>query len=264
MFFEFRTRSRITREILARRNTGHSSARETKRTGTELSPAHLKEPMGFHRQKRWWNDSKKPVTQYFKSISGDRGLLKKERMAEIPYTSMRIHRTQNSHVCTTHSANELSIYGAVSSWCEEFGEKTQNQKRVDFGKGSWQKKNEQFLKNEKPQEVNSLVQTPRSDNPPSGNRLRECLQRFETLDKDIQFTKVCEDASFWRRVSIGMSYKTIPDVDDGLGDRTPACREYTLLRADSDSRIHATISRTNYNWTSSSSSYHTISWHQRN
>ena len=60
--------------------------------------------------------------------------------------------------------------------------------------------------------MNSLVQTPRNDNPPSGNRLRECLQRFETLDKDIQFTKVCGDASFWRRV----------------------------LRADSDSSIHAT------------------------
>ena len=38
-----------------------------------------------------------------------------------------------------------------------------------------------------------------------------------------------------------MSYETIPDVDDGFGDRTPACREYTLLRENSDSRIHATI-----------------------
>ena len=87
------------------------------------------------------------------------------------------------------------------------------------------KENEQQLKNVKPQEVNS---TPRSDNPASENRLREGLQRFDTLEKDIQFTKVCEDASFWRRVSIGMSYKTTPDVDDGFGDRTPACREYTL------------------------------------
>ena len=38
-----------------------------------------------------------------------------------------------------------------------------------------------------------------------------------------------------------MSYKTVPDVDDGCGDRTPACREYTLPRADSDSRIYAPI-----------------------
>ena len=68
----------------------------------------------------------------------------------------------------------------------------------------------------KPQEVMSSVQTPRSDNRASGNRLRECLQRFGTLEKEVQFTRVCEDASFCIRVSIGMSYKTIPDVDDGF------------------------------------------------
>ena len=39
-----------------------------------------------------------------------------------------------------------------------------------------------------------------------------------------------------------MCYKTIADLDDGFGDRTPACREYTNPRADSDSRIFAPIS----------------------
>ena len=38
-----------------------------------------------------------------------------------------------------------------------------------------------------------------------------------------------------------MSYKTVPDVDDGFGDRTSACREYTLFREDPNSRINATI-----------------------
>ena len=103
------------------------------------------------------------------------------------------------------------------------------------------KENEQLLKNVRQQEVNSLVQTPKSDNLASGNRLRECLQRLQTLEKEIQFTRVREDATFWRGVSIGMSYKTIPDVDDGFGDRTPACREYTPPRENSDSRIYATI-----------------------
>ena len=37
-----------------------------------------------------------------------------------------------------------------------------------------------------------------------------------------------------------MSYKTFPDVDDGFGDRTPACREYTLPREDQNSGIYAT------------------------
>ena len=75
----------------------------------------------------------------------------------------------------------------------------------------------------------------------SGNRLREQLQRFETLEKEIQFTRVCGHAAFGRRVSIGMCYKTIPDVDDGFGDRPPSCREYTLPGEDSDSRIYAAI-----------------------
>ena len=38
-----------------------------------------------------------------------------------------------------------------------------------------------------------------------------------------------------------MSNKTVPDVDDGFGDRTPACREYKLPLEDSSSRICATI-----------------------
>ena len=92
----------------------------------------------------------------------------------------------------------------------------------------------------KPQEVNSLVQTPRSDNRASGNNLRECLQRFETLEKDVQFTRVCEDAAFVRKVCTMMSYKSIPDVDDGFGGRASACREYTLPREDTNSRIYVT------------------------
>ena len=91
------------------------------------------------------------------------------------------------------------------------------------------KENEQLLKNVKPQAVNSLVQTPRSDNPASGNGLRDCLQRFVTLEKSIQFTKVYEDASFCKRVSIVMSYQTIPDVDYGWNPsmhrvHTSSCR----------------------------------------
>ena len=45
----------------------------------------------------------------------------------------------------------------------------------------------------------------------------------------------------WNGVSVAMCNKTIADVDDGFGDRAPACREYTLPRADSDSRICAAI-----------------------
>ena len=87
------------------------------------------------------------------------------------------------------------------------------------------------------QEVNSMVQTPRSNDGASGNRLREQLQIFETLRERNPIYE-----SLWRcsiRVSIGMSFKTIPDVDDGCGHRTSACRDYTLPREDPNSRIYA-------------------------
>ena len=84
-----------------------------------------------------------------------------------------------------------------------------------------------------------MVQTPRNDESASGNRLRECLQSFETLEKDIQFTRVCESATFFHEVSVGMCHKTVADVDDGFGDQTPARRECTHPRAVSDSRIYA-------------------------
>ena len=87
------------------------------------------------------------------------------------------------------------------------------------------RENEQLLKIVKPQEVDSLVQSPRDANRASGNRLRESLQRFETLEKECQVTRVCDDTTFARRVFVEMSCKTVSHADDGFGDRTQACRE---------------------------------------
>ena len=71
----------------------------------------------------------------------------------------------------------------------------------------------------------------------------DCENVFRHLKhcRKVSNLQVCEDASFWKRVSIGMSHTTIPDVDDGFGDRTPACREYTLHHSDSDYGIYAAI-----------------------
>ena len=83
---------------------------------------------------------------------------------------------------TVHEANQLSVFGAESSWWEQFAQRTPNQK-VPIVEKFAAKENEQLLKNVKPQELNSLVQSPRSDIWASGNCLQECLQRFETLAK---------------------------------------------------------------------------------
>ena len=108
-------------------------------------------------------------------------------------------------------------------------------------------------------EVNSLLQTPRVDNRASGDRLRECIQRFETLEKEILFTRVCEDATFARRVSVGMSYETIPDVDDGFWRPNSSMQRTHSFSRRSKFQDPPNDSRINCNLTSFSSSYHTIS-----
>ena len=50
---------------------------------------------------------------------------------------------------TIHSANQFSIYEAVSSWCEEIAQRIPNQKELTLEK-SVAKENEQLLKNVKP------------------------------------------------------------------------------------------------------------------
>ena len=104
-----------------------------------------------------------------------------------------------------------------------------------------------------------FLQTPRKQ-PASGNRLRESLQNFESLSKTIQFTKVCELASFWHGVEAGMSYKTIPDVDDGFGALHPSMpRIFTFSRRPRIQSVRSD-SRRNIIWTNHRSAHRTTSW----
>ena len=50
---------------------------------------------------------------------------------------------------------------------------------------------------------------------------------FGKLNAEIQFARVCGVAGF-PRVSEGMQYKTVLDINDGFGGWTPAIREHTL------------------------------------
>ena len=135
----------------------------------------------------------------FKSISAlSRGILKRQ-MEEKPYTSIRMLRTQNFYSQPFTQQNQLSIHGAVSNWCEEFGRTPCEKEDVSDKFAS--KEYEEILKMLNPQEVNSLVRTPRNGSPASGNGLRESLQNFESLSKTNQFTRICENASFKHKVS---------------------------------------------------------------
>ena len=107
---------------------------------------------------------------------------------------------------TIHSANQLSIYGAVVSWCETLALLMPGQTHVSMEK-SVAKTNDQLSQTLEPQEVDSLVQVPRRNDQAAGNRLRICRQRLEELSNEIQITKACESAGFMWRASIGMHCK---------------------------------------------------------
>ena len=63
------------------------------------------------------------------------------------------------------------------------------------------------------------------------------------LDLDEQFRTNYESAGFLRPVSVGMYYRTSEDDNDGFGNPTASCREYTLLRAHRDSVVKLWIQK---------------------
>ena len=85
--------------------------------------------------------------------------------------------------------------------------------------------------------MDSFVQTPRRTEGAAGHRLCVYLRQFELLEPEVQFIQIWESAGFMRRVSVGMHDRIIHDLDDGFGDRTAACREYTLRRDDPKSEL---------------------------
>ena len=134
-----------------------------------------------------------------------------EAQTETPYTSMLTSRTQKP--CFESSTQQAS---SVST--EQCPTGVKNLVKTNETKTSEKfETTERTLKEVRPLEVNSLVQTPRDDQQASGNRSRDTLQRFEKLDMETLFTRVCGAATFWELISVGMRYKTIPDFDDGFG-----------------------------------------------
>ena len=218
--FRIQKKSRRTRRE-SRRDTGRSSVLETKRSGMELFIKHLKENGTLSNQEyqcfESWNPEKKNNTDtiHFNADASNTELL------------FRI----------IHSVNQLSIYGAVSNWREQFG-LTVEEKVQEKTPGKKESVTKSVLTSVQSQEVKLLVSSPRRA---SGNSLREKIQDFESLSETIRFTRVCEDAIFVRRVSAGMSYKTRPDEDGCFSQISPLCRQYTLSRVNPRSRVFAAI-----------------------
>ena len=181
-----------------------------------------------------FKDSGHPV---FKSMSAlSRGILKKNSDRDTIHFNGDASNT-DLLFRIIHFVEQLSMYGAVSNWCEQVG-LTEDEKGQEKPPGKKESVTKGVLTSVKSQEVNLLVSSRRLA---SGSSLRENIQDFESLSERIWFTRVCEDAIFVHRVSAGMSYKTRPDEYDGFGQLIPWCREYTLSRVNPRSSVFASI-----------------------
>ena len=114
-----------------------------KRSGAELSATHLKENW-IPSPNRWRDDSKNLSPSIQEHQFSESWNLNRKGGRDTIHFNADQSNIENLFR-TIHSANQLSIYGAVSSWCEEFAQRTPNQKESTSEKFV-AKANEQVLK----------------------------------------------------------------------------------------------------------------------
>ena len=98
---------------------------ELKWYGTQSYPPGRKWESTVKQMVKRFQESGHPV---FKNISASaRGILKRKNNRDTTHFNADAPNTELK--CRTgHSANQLSMYGAVAGWCEEFAQRTPDQK----------------------------------------------------------------------------------------------------------------------------------------
>ena len=145
------------------------------------------------------------------------------------------------------STNQLSICGAVSNWCYQFGLQEGEEHEIATAQETLCT---EILKSVNAEEGNSSVPSPRTTLA-SGNRLSEHLKTFKCLPKESQFSMLCDLASFWKRVEAGDNFITKPSTEHGWNGLTLQCREFrhTFSRTSLLQNVCRNSRRDN-NWTS--------------
>ena len=82
------------------------------------------------------------------------------------------------------SASQLSICGAVANWCDELTQQILGHSFLSKEK-SVANVNDQLCHKLEPREMDTLVQTPRTNVQAAGDRLRIHPERFEELSSEI-------------------------------------------------------------------------------
>ena len=119
------------------------------------------------------------------------------------------------------SVNQLSVYGAVAAFCEEFEDHQDGSEEPEILMGQSIVLGE--IKAEVPlQNENSL------------NRQilwQQYIERIESLSPESKVSRFCMEAGFMRIVEVGQYFMT-KDIGDFRQSRPVACREYTFPRDD--------------------------------
>ena len=123
------------------------------------------------------------------------------------------------------SANQLSIYGAVATICEEFETHQDGSGEPDVLMG------QSIVLSEIKTEV------PLQNDDPSHHKIlwQQYEERIESLSQESKVSKFCMEAGFVHVVEEGQYFIT-KDTDDSGEFRSVACREYTLHRDDESSQ----------------------------
>ena len=131
---------------------------------------------------------------------------------------------------TVHAANELCIYGAVTKWC------VTNPAETDQNRPESARRTSSNIKQE---ELKSLVDIPRPH--ASGNRMLQNLKEFKSMPFESKIEYLRTMAKFFYPIEKHNYYITNALDDDGWGECTSMCKEYTAPRNREDSRPYASI-----------------------
>ena len=167
-----------------------------------------------------FSESGQPVFRATSPLS--RGTLKSKGGGKLSIHFCADGDTVETVFRTIISVNQLSIYGAVSDWCEQCKAcHVRTGRLVMVGQSD-----PLFLP------TNSLMKTPTpsTDDPAQEDLLQKYQERVERLSQQNRVIKFCTDAGFLKTVEVGQYFMTRDTEEFSQFTESVACREYTLPR----------------------------------
>ena len=127
---------------------------------------------------------------------------------------------------TIISVNQLSVYGTVLDWCEEFCSADFRSFFFQYGE-TVAELNEEPESRDSPYVVSILTNPPSSNAALQGDLLRHHNKRVGNLPEDLRVSEAGEDAGFVRKISCVHFLMTIDVMELTSFGYAGSCREFT-------------------------------------